>query len=510
MKKVKNVLKKISSIFNYILILISLIIYFVCEYIMTSFPDTTIDQLLFSAQTAGGTSDTMFIDGAKYVFPRIIIIILVFVIIKLILKKVRYTNQILSISFNTKTIKISLLPLSSIIKFICSIIISGLVLYISFNKIGFVKLLNQSSVSNYIEDNYVNPKSVKIEAPENKQNLIYIYVESLESSLFSLENGGNFNSSVIPNLEELALNNINFSNKTSLGGAYVPYGSGWTIAGMVSSTAGVPLKLPFGSNDYTGEGKFLPGAYSLGDILKEYGYHNYLLIGSDAEFGGRKSYFDYHGDYEIYDYNYAKENSWIDSNYHEWWGYEDKKLYEFAKNILNDISEDEPFNLTMLTADTHATDGYVDETCKTVYDQKYLNAYNCTDKMLGNFIEWIQEQDFYENTTIVIVGDHLTMQGNIFDLFDADEDKWTERKTYNTIINSRESTENNKNRNFTTFDLYPTVLSSLGFKIEGDRLGLGTNLFSDKKTLLEKSNYDDFNSELEKKSAFYEEKIFNK
>lgn len=510
MKKAKKIIKRISSIFNWIIVLSSLVIYFICDYIITAFPSTTIEQLLFSAQTADGTSDTMFIDGAKYVIPRILIIIIIFIVIKIIILKFRHTDQILKIKIKDSFFNISLLPLSSVIKVVFAFIIAGLIIYYSFDKIGLIKTFDSSNMSTYIEENYVDPKSVEIKAPADKQNLIYIYVESLESSLFSTENGGNFNSSVIPNLEEVALNNLNFSNKTSLGGAYVPYGSGWTIAGMVSSTAGIPLKLPFGSNDYTGGGKFLPGAYTLGDVLEKNEYHNYLLIGSEAEFGGRKFYFDYHGNYKIYDYNYAKENSWIDYDYREWWGYEDKKLYEFAKNILNDISKDEPFNLTMLTADTHATDGYVDKNCETVYDEQYLNAYNCTDKMLGDFIKWIQEQDFYENTTIVIVGDHLTMQGNIFDIFDADENKWTERKAYNTIINSRESTENNKNRNFTTFDLYPTVLSSLGFKIEGDRLGLGTNLFSDKKTLLEKSNYDDFNSELEKKSAFYEEKIFNK
>ena len=31
------------------------------------------------------------------------------------------------------------------------------------------------------------------------------------------------------------------------------------------------------------------------------------MIGSDADFGGRKDYFKYHGDYEILDYNYAKD-----------------------------------------------------------------------------------------------------------------------------------------------------------------------------------------------------------
>ena len=36
-------------------------------------------------------------------------------------------------------------------------------------------------------------------------------------------------------------------------------------------------------------------------FLKDNGYNNYLMIGSDSEFGGRKAYFSTHG-YEISDY----------------------------------------------------------------------------------------------------------------------------------------------------------------------------------------------------------------
>ena len=31
------------------------------------------------------------------------------------------------------------------------------------------------------------------------------------------------------------------------------------------------------------------------------------MMGSDADFGGRKDYFEFHGDYTIYDYFYAIE-----------------------------------------------------------------------------------------------------------------------------------------------------------------------------------------------------------
>ena len=43
----------------------------------------------------------------------------------------------------------------------------------------------------------------------------------------------------------------------------------------------------------------------------------------------------------------------------------------------------------------------------------------------------------------------------------------------------------------------------MGYSIEGNRLGLGTNLFSSKKTLSEEMGYDEFNLELGKNSRFY-------
>lgn len=57
---------------------------------------------------------------------------------------------------------------------------------------------------------------------------------------------------------------------------------------------------------------------------------------------------------------------------------------------------------------------------------------------------------------------------------DVDED-YT-RKVYTTYINAEEDALSSR-RVYTTFDNFPTTLGALGVQIEGDRLGLGTNLF---------------------------------
>lgn len=108
--------------------------------------------------------------------------------------------------------------------------------------------------------------------------------------------------------------------------------SGWTAAAMVGQTSGIPLNIPVDGNSYVSKDSFLPGCYSIGEILENNGYQNELLIGSDGEFGGREYYFKQHGNFNVVDYNSVIENGWIDKDYHVWWGYEDIKLFEFAEN----------------------------------------------------------------------------------------------------------------------------------------------------------------------------------
>ncbi len=47
----------------------------------------------------------------------------------------------------------------------------------------------------------------------------------------------------------------------------------------------------------------------------------------------------------------------------------------------------------------------------------------------------------------------------------------------------------------------------MGVKIKGERLGFGTNLFSNKKTILEKMDQKTFDLELRKQSQYYKEHI---
>ena len=360
-------------------------------------------------------------------------------------------------------------------------------------------MANQGEVSTFIADNYVDPRSVEITFPEQKRNLIYIFLESMETTYADTENGGTFEKNVIPELTTLAQENEDFSGKddTALNGGYSMPGTTWTMGAMFGQTSGLPLNISIDANDMDTQDNFFPEIITIGDILESAGYSQTLMLGSDATFGGRRNYFTQHGNYNIKDYNYAIEQGWIPEDYKVWWGYEDQKLFSYAKEELQNLAAgSEPFNLTLLTVDTHFEDGYPCEICPTTYgDNQYANVMACSSKQVDEFVKWIQQQDFYENTTIVISGDHPTMDSDFCE--DVDED-YT-RKVYTTYINPEEDALSSR-RVYTTFDNFPTTLGALGVQIEGDRLGLGTNLFSSTQTLVERYGIDMEESELKKKS----------
>lgn len=85
-----------------------------------------------------------------------------------------------------------------------------------------------------------------------------------------------------------------------------------------------------------------------------------------------------------------------------------------------------------------------------------------------------------------------------------------ERKVFTTYINAPvQPTDTTKYREYSTFDQFPTTLAALGVSIEGNHLGLGTNLFSSEITLIEKYDKNVVDDELEKQSDFMDEMTKN-
>ena len=388
-------------------------------------------------------------------------------------------------------------------------------LTVSVIKLDIIKFLeDQMQDSSFIEDNYVDPKKTAMTFPEKKRNLIYIYLESMEMTFADGENGGAFPQNVILELTELSMEGDNFSGNTGLlNGGHVMPGSTYTMAGIFTQSSGLPLKMDLGEeftdargsfNKMNTQDSFFSGVTTIGDILEGEGYNQAFMLGSDATFGGRRLFWTEHGDYEIDDYKWAIEQGLIPKDYYVFWGYEDEKLFSYAKDkVLELADQEEPFNFSMLTVDTHFEDGYRCGLCRDDFEgNQYANAFACSSRQVSDFIRWIQKQDFYDNTTIVLNGDHLTMDSD----FCIDVPATYDRRTYTAYINAAcEPADPSREREYTTLDNLHTTLAAMGVTIEGDRLGLGTNLYGTADTLLEPYGMEEIYELLSKKSSFMQE-----
>ncbi len=490
-KIVKKIFFVLEAVVVTLLSVFAILLYSSSMWMFHTWPKLNMDELMYQINAPmEGTNLSMVKEYINYCIPAAVIVMFLLVFVLLAARK--------NGSYHKVIVGALLVSVG---------IFAGTVVYTGKRLDIMNYTENKGSYSSFIDDNYVNPRDVTITFPEKKRNLIYIFLESMETTYADKENGGAYDTNYIPELTQLALDNEDFSGDSDvLNGSYTMPSATWTVAAMFAHSSGLPLSIPVERNSMDQQESFLPGVVTIGNILEEEGYNQTLLIGSDATFGGRRQMFKEHGNFQMKDYYYARDNGLIPEDYRVWWGYEDKKLFEFAKAELTELAaQSEPFNLTMLTVDTHFEDGYWCELCEDIHDgNTYGNVMSCSSKQVAEFVKWIQRQKFYENTTVVITGDHLTMDSDFCEEVDADPEY--ERKVYTVYINAAAEPEKSElTRNYTIFDDFPTTLAGMGVMIEGNRLGLGTNLFSKEYTLAELYGVNRMESELHKKSKLMEE-----
>ena len=151
-----------------------------------------------------------------------------------------------------------------------SILLSLVLIIVAAFDSGFADyVVDQFSDSPLYETYYADPENVQITFPEQKRNLVYIMLESMETSYLSEDLGGAMEENLIPELYDLAKTNTCFSDtRAPVGGFHTTSGATWTIGSMVAQTAGIPLKTPTEDvNKYGSAGEaFLPGVTTPAEI----------------------------------------------------------------------------------------------------------------------------------------------------------------------------------------------------------------------------------------------------
>ena len=487
--------KWILPLLIFLLLIFSFFLYFSLQYLLNNWEELTVEEILYHIKSPmGGASEglvQLFI--LSVLLPAVGLSALLIFFYFLPEKKFPLISR--TIFFAKKKMYLGFCFFIALLFFSLSIIDA-------WDSISLGSYLSsQLRSSKFIEENYVDPKGIELHFPEKKRNLIYIYMESTELTFMDEAHGGAFPDNLLPEMTALSKEGEDFSGagESRNGGIALP-GATWTMGAIFAQSTGLPLKISIEQNSMDSQKAFFPSVTAIQDILKEEGYTQKFLLGSVGYFGGRELYMKDHGDVKVEDFSYWKRKNKFPKDYWVNWGFEDEKLYSYAREELSNLAkEDKPFNLTLLTVDTHFPDGYVCRLCQNNYpDNQYANVYRCASRQVTDFVNWIKKQDFYENTTIVISGDHPTMDRDFCDHVP----KSYQRKVYTVFLNSAAKRKDRNKREYSTFDYFPTTLAAMGVEIPGNRLGLGTNLFSGESTLTEKFGKKEEKKELEERSDF--------
>lgn len=334
---------------------------------------------------------------------------------------------------------------------------------------AFAFLVQENFSDDYFVGNYVHPSQVRVE-PKSPKNLVLIYVESLEASYADQELYGD---DLIRGLTSL--------EGHSFGKFMQVPGTGWTMAGIVSSQCGMPLKNIFGGVDSGNDvdrshrfnklgqrmSTFLPGAVCLGDILHSHGYRNVFIGGAPGSFAGKEVFFRTHK----YDEYYGKDQLELAGLTLETgvdWGYLNDQTLSVARKTIKRLHESKQrFNLTLLTLDTHGPDGLYSADCRRRGAKGYDGLVTCTSDQVTEFVDFMKQQGYLKDTRVLVMGDHLGMKTPISDKLPP----MHQRSIFNKFIAS-EKLAFNRNE-IVHFDLFPTLLEFIGFEVGGDRLGFG-------------------------------------
>jgi arylsulfatase A-like enzyme len=281
------------------------------------------------------------------------------------------------------------------------------------------------------------------------KNLLFIFLEGFEA----IYTDKDLFPGLTPNLQALNEEGWQLDNMQQV------EGSGWTIAGMVSSLCGTPLlyESSFGGNEVFFS-RMLDKATCLPDVLSSAGYQQIFMGGAALGFASKGNFLLEHG-FDTTLGRHALVNELADPNYVSGWGLYDDSLFSQALEQFTSLAASEqPFNLTLLTVDTHHPIGEPSASCSE-YDQidnSILHAVHCTDYLLGEFLDQVKAHPAYEDTVVVLVSDHLAMRNNAFPLFPENY----QRRLYFNVLNSSAAVE--QEIFATPLDISPTVLHLLG------------------------------------------------
>ncbi len=297
------------------------------------------------------------------------------------------------------------------------------------------------------------------------RNLIFIQVESLENSVMNKTIGGQ---EITPNLDALARGGLYFDNY------YTQVGPGNTAdAEFVTLDSLYPLSNSVAFIDYAGN------TYdALPKLLDDNGYHTYVLHDDVPDFWNRSNIYPALG-YETV----ISKGDFTPSGELIMGGVGDRAFFDQSAEKMQSFRQ--PFMATLITISSH-TPFQIPPDLETLTipagsaltdtQKNYLEGVHYADAAIGAFISDLKREGLYDNSVIVIYGDHGSFTG-ISDALDTDQEKAATLADLRTnqvpmiILAPGTALHGVDSMPSSHLDLYPTVANLLGVKLTGHVFG---------------------------------------
>ncbi|WDF33989.1 sulfatase-like hydrolase/transferase [Arthrobacter agilis] len=342
--------------------------------------------------------------------------------------------------------------------------------------VGVADYIEASNSDYDIADYYSEPV---VTSAEDKRNLVLIYLESGEATL---EDDQLFEKDAFAPLKDVTGTSDGWQTVEN----FQQYeGGGWTMSGLVSTMCGVPLKAAGADGSSGGSDKpdddvesYLGGITCLGDVLADNGYTNVFLGGANSSFAAKDTFLKDHGYSEVKglrDWRIAGES---ENDFRSDWGLSDERLLENAKTEIDRLYADaqesgQPFNLSLLTLDTHEP-VHVYDYCDVDTEQPVTSVFSCSMTLMAGFVDYMEEQGYLEDTAVVIMGDHLKHM-NAGDAFHEQLDDHENRTIFNRI--RVPGTTPPLRDGVDQLNMYPTILEAAGLTVADSAAGVGISAF---------------------------------
>ncbi|MBW3495187.1 LTA synthase family protein [Bacillus sp. FDAARGOS_1420] len=347
-------------------------------------------------------------------------------------------------------------------------------------KAGSQKALADSSklqeTENYVKSNQSEPNPNMFGAAKGK-NVIVVTLESLQTFLIGASVNGQ---EVTPFLNEFINESYYFDN------FFHQTGQGKTSdSEFLIDTSLYPLNrgavfFTHGNNDYT----------ATPEILRQQGYFTSVFHANNATFWNRNIMYSALG-YDRY-YNELDYKITPETNLN--WGLKDIEYFDQSVDILKTV--DQPFYARFLTLTNHYPFTYDEDTKfiepynsgNGVFD-RYIVTARYLDESIKKFIERLKAEGMYDDSIIVLYGDHygISEKHNRAMAQFLEKDQITEFDTLNLqrtplYIHIPGQTEGQTISKPTgQIDMKPTILNLLGIDTTND-IRFGHDMFSDEYT----------------------------